>query len=76
MLILGGTVLAPTSRLRKAGGKSLFFLKPDRPGGHTYFVHIATLHCGRYMRWLIFVDTHLYKGFCGSGASGWKEQAG
>jgi hypothetical protein len=28
------------------------------------------------MRWLILVDTHLYKGFCGSGASGWKEQAG
>jgi hypothetical protein len=39
------------------------FKKPDELGGHTYVVHIATLHCGRYMRWLIFVDTHLYKGF-------------
>lgn len=45
-------------------------------GAHTYVVHIATLHCGGFLRWLIFVDTHLYKGFCGFGASGWKEQAG
>jgi hypothetical protein len=49
---------------------------PNESGGHTYVVHIANLRCGRYMRWLIVVDTHLYKGFCGSGASGWKEQAG
>lgn len=74
-LILDETVRVSTSRLRKAG-ELYVFLKPDEPGGHTYVVHIATLHCGRYMRWLIFVDTHLYKGFCGYGASGGKEQAG
>lgn len=53
----------------------LYLLTPISLGTHTY-VHIATLHCGGFLRWLIFVDTHLYKGFCGFGASGWKGAGG
>lgn len=74
MLTPAGTAPTLTSRLRKAVRLYLSYTLDDS-GTHIYVVHIGNLHCGRYVRRLIFVETHLIQGFGGSVHSAWKEQA-
>lgn len=63
----GATVPEPTSRLLKK--RRLLAVptpqknSPTNRASHIYIVHIANLHCGRYMRWLISLIRILNKGF-------------
>lgn len=62
MLTLVGMARVPTSRPRKAEGLYLVNGPTDRAFTLTLSI-LQTLRCGRYLRWLILVDTHLIQGF-------------